>query len=180
MNAYQREMVDDIKPLEQALTFSLAEETYGVNILRVQEIRGWEQPTPLPEAPDFFKGVINIRGAVVPIIDLRIKFNLGAPSYNNSTVVIITKINASTKSNESSNPSEKIVGLVVDGVNDVEDIDLTQLQKTPEFNQKPDVSEHYIRGLVNLSQDHAKNAMVILLDVDALLSPNAQALMQAA
>ncbi|WP_044412604.1 chemotaxis protein CheW [Thiomicrospira microaerophila] len=146
--------------VEQFLSFILGQETYGLNILRVQEIRGWEPTTKLPGMPSYVKGVINIRGAVVPIVDMRERFQIGEPSYDESTVVIITRMIASQ-----SDGVEKVVGLVVDGVSDVEDVDLNQLQNAPSFSGTEKVNEEFIKGLA--SRDHK---MIILLDVDRLLN----------
>ncbi|MGE4503668.1 MAG: chemotaxis protein CheW [Thiomicrospira sp.] len=147
------------KKSEQYLSFLLGNEVYGLNILRIQEIRGWEKTTRLPGVPDYVKGVINIRGSVVPVIDLRQRFNIGEPTYDESTVVIITRFGA-IKSKQ--NP--KIVGLVVDGVSDVEDVEMENLQFAPSFNQGARVSDEFIRGLASL-----QNRMMIVLNVEKLL-----------
>lgn len=147
--------------IEQFLTFILGKETYGLDILRVQEIRGWEATTRLPGVPEYVKGVINIRGAVVPIVDMRERFHIGEPSYDESTVVIITRMSDKACEKE----SKKIVGLVVDGVSDVEDVDLNSLQNAPSFNHSDKVNQEFIKGLAS-----TEDKMVILLDVDRLLS----------
>jgi purine-binding chemotaxis protein CheW len=146
----------------QVLTFILGQETYGLDILRVQEIRGWETTTKLPETPEYVKGVINMRGAVVPIVDLRDRFGIGGATYDDSTVVIITRLlNSDTA---------KTIGLVVDGVSDVEDIDVSQLQAVPSFSGGGKINEQYIQGLANLKDSDASvNKMVIVLNVDALI-----------
>lgn len=148
------------KHLGQYLTFLLASETYGIDILRVQEIRGWEKTTELPGGPDYMKGVINIRGSVVPIVDLRERFHIGKATYDDSTVVIITKM-------EGGNAAEnlqKTVGLVVDGVSDVEDIDFDNLQAAPSFQSGDRVSDEFIEGLASIGEK-----MAIVLNVDYLL-----------
>jgi len=145
----------------QFLTFVLGSETYGIDILRVQEIRGWEKTTKLPSMPDYVKGVINMRGSVIPIVDLRERFQIGEATYNESTVVIITKM----KSDSSNGNTTKAVGLVVDGVSDVEDIDLESLQEAPSFQSKQRVSEKYIQGLASIGEK-----MAIVLNVDELLN----------
>jgi purine-binding chemotaxis protein CheW len=113
-----QQKVDDSKENfsdDQVLSFILGSEDYGVDILRVQEIKGWEETTSIPRTPDYVMGVINLRGAVVPIIDLRVRFQLPDITYNSSTVVIILRTHLE-------NGSEKIIGLVVDGVSDVHSV----------------------------------------------------------
>lgn len=146
---------------EQYLSFLLGSEVYGLDILRVQEIRGWEKTTNLPGVPSYVKGVINIRGAIVPIVDMRERFHIGTPTYDESTVVIITKMEAHTTEEN----LQKTVGLVVDGVSDVEDVDMNQLQAAPAFTQDEHVNDEFIRGLANL-----ENRMMIVLNVDKLLN----------
>lgn len=146
--------------IDQFLTFILGAETYGMDILRVQEIRGWETTTHLPGMPDYVKGVINIRGAVVPIVDLRERFHIGEATYDESTVVIITKMEAGNLGEN----LQKTVGLVVDGVSDVEDVDMAALQAAPSFQSGDRVSDEFIQGLASLQQK-----MVIVLNVDRLL-----------
>ncbi|WP_052501612.1 chemotaxis protein CheW [Thiomicrospira microaerophila] len=143
----------------QFLSFILGNETYGVDILRVQEIRGWEMPTNLPGLPSYVKGVINIRGAIVPILDMRELFHIGEPTYDHSTVVVITRIAVSQDDRVG-----KLMGLVVDGVSDVVGINLNELQTAPQFDNNQKVSDEFIKGLASIEQK-----MVILLDVDKLL-----------
>lgn len=146
---------------DQFLTFILGEETYGIDILRVQEIRGWEQPTQLPNMPNYVKGVINMRGAVVPIIDMRERFSISKPTYDESTVVIIVHVNYRAEGSE--HETEKTIGLVVDGVSDVHDVNLELLQHAPSFGEGKRVSEEFVRGLATLEQ-----IMVIILNIDLL------------
>lgn len=143
----------------QFLSFILGNETYGVDILRVQEIRGWEAPTNLPGLPSYVKGVINIRGAIVPILDMRERFHISEPTYDHSTVVVITRIAVSQDDRVG-----KLMGLVVDGVSDVVGINLNELQTAPQFDNNQKVSDEFIKGLASIEQK-----MVILLDVDKLL-----------
>lgn len=143
----------------QFLSFILGNETYGVDILRVQEIRGWEMPTNLPGLPSYVKGVINIRGAIVPILDMRERFHIGEPTYDHSTVVVVTRIVVSQDDRVG-----KLMGLVVDGVSDVVGINLNELQTAPQFDNNQKVSDEFIKGLASIEQK-----MVILLDVDKLL-----------
>lgn len=144
---------------EQCLTFLLGTETYGMDILRVQEIRGWEEATKLPGVPDYVKGVINIRGAVVPVVDLRQRFKIGQPTYDESTVVIITRIVDKNDAHK-----EKMVGLVVDGVSDVESINLHTLQHAPAFNNGEMIDDSFLHGIASVGA-----SMVIVVNVDALI-----------
>lgn len=141
--------------IRQFLTFIMADEEYGVDILAVQEIRGWEEITAIPNAPDFVKGAINLRGTIVPIIDLRLRFGLQAIAYSPITVVIVVKVELSQGS--------KIMGLVVDGVSDVYSISESQARDVPDIN-KTDNSE-FVKGLVNVGEK-----MVVLLDLERILN----------
>jgi len=135
------------------LTFCLGAEEYGIEILKVQEIRGWEQPTMIANSPDFIKGVINLRGTIVPIVDMRIKFNLGSAEYNQFTVVIILNV------------AGRVVGMVVDSVSDVVMLPQDQIKPAPEFSVGLDTS--YING-IGTSGEH----MLIMMDIERLmLSP---------
>lgn len=140
---------------QQYLTFIMADEEYGVDILAVQEIRGWEQSTVIPNAPEYIKGVINLRGTIVPIMDLRRRFGLPNVSYNPTTVVIILKVEGHN--------GERVMGIVVDAVSDVYTIAENTTRKAPELSE--DNNSAFIKGLVNVN-----DKMVILLDVAALLS----------
>lgn len=148
------------EPQDQFLSFCLADEVYGLDILRVQEIRGWEKPSSLPNMPSYVKGVINMRGLVVPIIDLRERFHVGEAQYDESTVVIITRVSDAVAKQSADN---KVIGLVVDSVSDVYDIDLASLQQVPDFNHNA-IDQAFIRGLATLDQQ-----MIIILDVDRLI-----------
>ncbi|MCX7071566.1 MAG: chemotaxis protein CheW [Gammaproteobacteria bacterium] len=141
----------------ELLTFTLGNEYYGVDILKVQEIRGYDTVTRIPGAPDFIKGVINLRGAIVPVIDLRIKFNLDTVAYNEFTVMIILNI------------ARRIVGIVVDSVSDVTQLSPEQIKPTPEFGSALDTS--YITGLGALDE-----RMLILVDIESLMSSTDMAL----
>jgi purine-binding chemotaxis protein CheW len=137
------------------LTFRLDTEEYGIDILKVQEIRGYDTVTKIAGAPAFIKGVINLRGVIVPIIDLRIKFNLGEAKYDAFTVAIILNL------------AGRIVGAVVDSVSDVLELDPAQIKAVPEFKSMMDAD--YITGLGSVgSGDEAR--MLILLDIDRLMS----------
>jgi purine-binding chemotaxis protein CheW len=139
----------------QYMTFTLADEAYGVDILRVQEIRGWEMVTRIPNAPDYVKGVINLRGAIVPIFDLRQRFNLPVQEYTKDTVVIVLRV--STANNT------RIMGVVVDAVSDVLSAKTAEIGSTPDFGGR--ISTEFISGLAS-----AEGKMIMLLDVDKLLS----------
>src|SRR3990170_1420546 len=106
----------------ELLTFTLGSEEYGIDILKVQEIRGYEAVTHIANAPEFIKGVVNLRGIIVPIVDMRIKFNLGEAEYNEFTVVIILNV------------AGRVVGMVVDGVSDVIQLAAEQIRPAPDFS----------------------------------------------
>jgi purine-binding chemotaxis protein CheW len=144
----------------ELLTFMLGPEYYGVDILKVQEIRGYDTVTRIPGSPDFIKGVINLRGAIVPVIDLRIKFKLSTVAYNEFTVMIILNI------------ARRIVGIVVDSVSDVTQLTPEQIKPTPEFGTALDTS--YITGLGALD-----DRMLILIDIERLMSSTDMALVDA-
>ncbi|GLQ32335.1 chemotaxis protein CheW [Litoribrevibacter albus] len=140
---------------DQYLTFIMANEEYGVDILSVQEIRGWEAATPIPNSPDFVKGVINLRGTIVPIIDLRLRFGLNQADYGPMTVVIVLKV-ANDKGN-------KVIGIVVDAVSDVYSLSSEDMRQPPEMGDQ--VNTSFIKGLVDV-----QGKMVILLNIDVLLN----------
>ncbi|MDB5750550.1 MAG: CheW protein [Ramlibacter sp.] len=134
------------------LTFRLGPEAYGIEILKVQEIRGYEQPTAIANAPDFIKGVINLRGVIVPILDLRLKFRLEQASYDEFTVVIILSV------------AGRIVGVVVDAVSDVLTLAADAIRATPEFASAT-FDTKYITGLGTVGDQ-----MIILLDIEKLMT----------
>lgn len=146
--------------IDQYLTFMLANEEYGVPILCIVEIRGWEKPTPIPSVPDFVKGVINLRGNIVPVIDLRERFGLGLLEYTPKTVVIVVQVVL--------NNHRRIIGLIADAVSDVYSVLEKNIQAKPEVCEK--ISLDYIKGLVNISNNDAESKLIILLDVDRILS----------
>ncbi|WP_136417733.1 MULTISPECIES: chemotaxis protein CheW [Oxalobacteraceae] len=133
------------------LAFTLGREEYGIHILKVQELRGYEEPTRIANAPEFIKGVVNLRGIIVPIIDMRIKFNLGTPTYDQFTVVIILNIGG------------RIVGMVVDSVSDVITLSPEQVKPAPEMGTA--LNTDYLIGLGTVDQ-----RMLILVDIDKLMS----------
>jgi purine-binding chemotaxis protein CheW len=138
----------------QYLTFQLAGQLYGVEILRVQEIKGWEKPTRLPHSPDYVQGVINLRGAVVPILDLRRRFGLGEAEYGRTTVVIVVKVETAR--------GEMTAGMVVDGVCEVCNIGAQDLRAPPELAAAIDTD--FVHGLAMVDEK-----MLILLDVARLV-----------
>ncbi|HMS78198.1 MAG TPA: chemotaxis protein CheW [Burkholderiaceae bacterium] len=133
------------------LTFRLGEEEYGIDILKVQEIRGYEQPTRIANSPSFIKGVVNLRGVIVPIVDLRLKFNLGSAEYNDFTVVIILNLGA------------RVVGIVVDSVSDVMELTPEQIKPAPEVGSSVDAD--FITGLGTLN-----DRMLILIEIERLMN----------
>lgn len=133
------------------LTFLLGDAEYGIDILKVQEIRGYESATPIANAPAFIKGVINLRGNIVPIIDLRIKFNLGSVEYNALTVVIILNV------------SDRVIGVVVDGVSDVLSLKSADIKPPPEFGAA--FNSEYLIGLGTGGE-----RMLILVDIEKLMT----------
>jgi purine-binding chemotaxis protein CheW len=138
----------------QVLTFVLGSETYGVDILRVQEIRGWSSVTKIPHAPPHVLGVLNLRGSIVPIVDLRMQFNLDRAEYTAVTVIIVLSVQSST--------GRRDFGVVVDGVSDVVDVNAAEVKPAPDLGSRA-ATEH-IRGLVPVSE-----RMVVLLDIDRLI-----------
>ncbi|WP_320821410.1 chemotaxis protein CheW [Thalassolituus sp.] len=149
----QRDLVGQHE--QQYLTFIMSGEEYGVDILAVQEIRGWEESTTIPNAPPYIRGVINLRGTIVPIMDLRARFGLPEVDYSPVTVVIILKFEGSS--------GNRVMGIVVDAVSDVYTIADSDTRKPPELTE--DQNSDFIKGLVNVN-----DKMVILLDVDILLN----------
>ena len=143
------------------LTFILGAEEYGIDILKVQEIRGYDAITKIANAPPFIKGVINLRGVIVPIVDLRIKFNLGEPTYDQFTVVIILNI------------GKRVMGIVVDGVSDVIQLNSDNLHPSPEFGSILDT--RYILGLGTVEE-----RMIIVVDIELLMTSQEMSLVEAA
>ena len=141
----------------ELLTFTLGAESYGLDILKVQEIRGYEPPTRIANTPDFIKGVINLRGHIVPIVDLRVKLGLGEASFDASTVVIVLNV------------LERVVGVVVDGVSDVIAIAADAIQPAPEFGAVLDTQ--YIQGLATVDDQ-----LLILVDIEKLMGARDMAL----
>ncbi len=139
----------------QFLSFTLGNEEYGVDILKVQEIRSWEPVSRIPNVPAYEKGVVNLRGSIVPIIDLRERFGLGHVEYSPLTVVVILQANFEDRS--------CVMGVVVDAVSNVINVDKSTIQNSPDFGAR--VSTEFINGLTSVD-----NKMIMLLDVDKLLT----------
>jgi purine-binding chemotaxis protein CheW len=140
-----------MESVSQFLTFMLGDEEYGVDILRVQEIRGWEPVSRVPNVPAYEKGVINLRGAIVPIVDLRERFALPHTGYTPLTVVIVLQVLLEDR--------KRVVGFVVDQVSDVVDVTKEITQPTPEFGTG--INTRFLRGLATVGQ-----RMIMLLDID--------------
>ena len=136
---------------QEFLVFTLGAEEYGIDILKVQEIRGYDNVTRIANAPAFIKGVINLRGIIVPIVDMRIKFNLGRVEYDNQTVVIILNV------------AHRVVGMVVDGVSDVLTLAQEQVMPAPEFGGT--LATEYLTGLGTVD-----GRMLILMDIEKLMT----------
>lgn len=139
---------------KQVLTFTLGEETYGVDILRVQEIRGWSPVTRIPQAPAHVLGVLNLRGSIVPIVDLRMRFSLERAEYTPLTVIIVLSVQSPV--------GRRDFGVVVDGVSDVIDVPTADVKDAPELGAH--VSTEFIAGLAAVA-----GRMVMLLDIDQLI-----------
>lgn len=133
------------------LTFRLDQEEYGIDILKVQEIRGYEPPTRIANAPNFIKGVVNLRGTIVPIVDMRLKFNCAKAEYDSFTVVIILNLHS------------RIVGIVVDSVSDVMELPAESLKAAPDVDSV--IDSDCVLGLGSLG-----DRMLILLDIERLMS----------
>jgi purine-binding chemotaxis protein CheW len=146
---------------DEFLTFKLGQVEYGLDIMKVQEIRGYDAVTHIANTPEFIKGVVNLRGIIVPIVDMRIKFNLGQADYNEMTVVIILNV------------ANRVVGMVVDGVSDVITLKTDQISPAPEFGAAIDT--RYVRGIGTVD-----DRMLILLDIEKLMTSHDMALVEQA
>jgi purine-binding chemotaxis protein CheW len=159
----------DLQPRSKAtidnseyLSFTLGREEYGIDILKVQEIRSYEEPTTIANAPAFIKGVVNLRGIIVPIVDMRIKFNLDEAAYNELTVVIVLNV------------AGRVVGMVVDGVSDVVRLAAEQLRPAPDFSSST-FDTRYITGVGTIDE-----RMLILVDIEKLMCGSDMALIEQA
>ena len=145
--------------VNEFLTFRLGSEEYGIEILKVQEIRGYDAITQIANAPDFIKGVVNLRGIIVPIIDMRIKFRLGSATYDQFTVVIILNV------------AGRVMGMVVDGVSDVINLQAEQMRPAPGMGSVIDTE--YIMGLGTVDE-----RMLILIDIEKLIGSSNMGLIE--
>jgi purine-binding chemotaxis protein CheW len=134
----------------QYLTFTLGDEQYGVEILKVQEIKGYSAVTPIPNTPSYIKGVMNLRGTIVPVVDLRAKLAMAEAEYNQFTVIIVLKVGA------------KVMGVIVDSVSDVLNIPVSDMQATPDFGRQVDA--RFMNGMAK-----AGEKLVVLLDIDRVM-----------
>jgi purine-binding chemotaxis protein CheW len=141
------------------LTFTLGDEEYGVDILKVQEIRGYDQVTRLPGAPDFVKGAINLRGLIVPVVDMRLKFELSQATYDDTTVMIVLSVAGRT------------IGVVVDGVSDVLRLDAAQVRPVPDLGSA--IDRQFLMGLGVVDE-----RMLILLDIERLMTSEEMGLVE--
>ena len=138
----------------QYLTFILNNEEYGVDILNVQEIKGWDTVTPIPDVPDYIRGVLNLRGTVIPIIDLRLRFKMEEREYDATTVVIVV--------NSEDEHGSQTIGFVVDAVSEVYSLAEENMKQTPNFGT--DVRSSFLKGLASV-----EDKMIILLDINQLI-----------
>jgi purine-binding chemotaxis protein CheW len=152
---------DIVNNATEVLSFRLGSEEYAISILKVQEIRGYDAVTRIANAPDYLKGVVNLRGIIVPVVDMRIKFNVGTATYDAFTVVIVLNINNHT------------IGMVVDSVSDVVTLTPDQIKPAPDLGAT--VSGEYLRGLGTVG-----DRMLIMLDIDKLLGSEEMGLLAAA
>ena len=156
----QHDRQKDEMAVKEFLTFTLGEEEYAIDILKVQEIRGYNAVTRIANTPPFIKGVINLRGIIVPIVDMRIKFNLGEAVYDKFTVVIVLNI------------GRRIIGIVVDSVSDVMSLPVDAISAAPAFAM---FDTEFLLGLASV-----EGRMLILLDIERLMSSAEMALMDEA
>lgn len=146
-------------PIREFLAFKLGAEEYGIDILRVQEIRSYEEPTRIANAPAFIKGVVNLRGVIVPVIDMRLKFNLEQVNYDSFTVVIVLNIGT------------RVMGIVVDAVSDVITLTPEQLRPVPEFNAA--IASDHLLAIGSIDE-----RMLILVDIEKLMSSSEMGLIE--
>lgn len=140
-----------VQSITEFLAFKLGDEEYGMDILRVQEIRSYEQPTRMTNTPAFIKGVVNLRGVIVPVVDMRIKFNLDTVAYDTFTVVIVMNI------------GKQVIGMVVDGVSDVISLTPEQLRPVPQFDTS--IGSDHILAIGSVQE-----RMLLLLDIEKLMT----------
>lgn len=149
----------------QFLTFVLEHEEYAVDILRVQEIRGWESVTRIPNTPEYIRGVLNLRGSIVPIVDLRMRFNMKSIEYGVTTVIVVLKVMKEDGS------GSRTMGIVVDGVSEVYSVPESEIRDAPDFGTK--VRTEFIKGLATIDEK-----MVIIIDIDKMLNSDELAVVE--
>lgn len=138
---------------EQFLTFRLHGQDYGITILKIQEIKGWDKITPIPNSPDYVKGVLNMRGVIVPVIDLRLRFGLPEAERDIFTVIIVANVNG------------RLAGIVVDAVSDVINIGAGQMCEAPEYEGQE--NREFVKGLAEVD-----GKLLVLLDIDRMVNPD--------
>lgn len=151
----QAELVGQQAGGQQFLSFLLDNEEYGIDILRVQELRGWIPVTPVPDMPAYIKGVLNLRGAIIPVIDLRERFGLEPMEYGPTTVVIVIKVDSGS--------TERVMGIVVDAVAETYTLSMEDIQPAPQFGGV--INTEFINGLVA-----NEDKMIVLMDIDELMN----------
>lgn len=151
----QERINEDVAEQDQYLTFFMDNEEYGIDILSIQEIRGCDNTTCIPNSPDYIQGVLNLRGTIVPIVDLRLRFGLEKIAYGDVTVVIVVKAQL--------DDGEKIIGMVVDAVSDVYSVDQQESTRAPDVGDS--YNRDYVKGLINVG-----DKMVVLLDLKKILT----------
>ena len=149
-NMEELEQAIEITTGDQFVTFKLEDEEYGIEILKVHEIIGYQGFAKVPNVPCFIKGVLNLRGSVVPVIDMRLKFNMAEKAYDNYTVIVILEV------------QERIIGAIVDAVSDVVALSPKEIQDTPDFSSG--VRVDFIKGLGRKDEK-----LIIMLDIDRIL-----------
>jgi purine-binding chemotaxis protein CheW len=156
MSEEAEELVHDeaISRADQYLTYTIGNEEYGVKILNVREIRGWEPVARVPNTPDYIKGVLNLRGTAVPVVDMRLRMNIPDPKYDSTTVLIVLRSEI--------NGAERVAGILVDSVSDVMNAHSHDIRQTPDFGETADTE--FVKGLANVD-----GKMVMLFDVDSFM-----------
>jgi len=149
------ESMEQTAGANQYLTFILGTEEYGIDILKVQEIRSWEPVTHIPNTPDYVLGIVNLRGTVVPVIDLRLRFNMDREEYGATTIVVVVKIEHEGKI--------RVVGMVADAVSEVYYVKEEDIRPTPDIGS--DISIDFIKGLATV-----EDKLIILLEIDVLVN----------
>lgn len=140
---------------EQLLTFIVSGEEYGVDILKVQEIRGWTNPMPLPQAPPYIKGVINLRGSIVPIADLRERLGLSSLAYGDTTVIVVMRVGSGAR--------ERVMGVIVDAMSDVTTVPAADVRPPPDFGDG--TGRSIARGIATVGEK-----MITILEVDRIFA----------